>query len=49
MYTVILIIFCAVLVIDFMAAVDSQKVDVVEIIVRGFMVVAFAWLMKNVG
>lgn len=49
MYMVVLVIFCAVLVIDFMAAVDSQKVDVIEMIVRGFMVVAFAWLMKNVG
>ena len=45
--TIIATLFVMVLVIDFCASVVGKKIEVLDIIVRGFMVCACAYLLKG--
>ena len=46
--TVITVLFSLVLVVDFLAEVNKKNINVAELLVRAFMVVAFGYIMSNI-
>ena len=46
--TIITALFSLVLVVDFLAEVSKKNINIAELLVRAFMVAAFAYLMQGI-